>query len=127
MIRIALVNSSLLVRHHCKWHTSKIPFTTMCVRAQISALEIAIRLNVSKEEEAGESFKVEITNTLSAEKDQPPPLSLVEVQAPEASFRQPTEAEISILSFSELRDARRHAQELSNEFARLLNRGSSLE
>ena len=67
---------------------------------------------------------MEITNTLNAEKDQ---LNLVEVQAAEGTFRQPTAAEVSILTFSKLRDARRHAQELSNEFARLLNRGSSLE
>jgi hypothetical protein len=71
--------------------------------------------------------KVEITNTLNAEKDQQPQLSLVEFQAAERIFRQPTAAEISILNFWKLRDARSHAQELSNEFARLLNRGSSLE
>ena len=70
---------------------------------------------------------MEITNTLNAEKDQQPQLSLAEVQATEVTFRQPTAAEVSILAFSKLRDARRHAQELSNEFARLLNRGSSLE
>ena len=67
---------------------------------------------------------MEITNPLNAEKDQQPQLSLAEVQAAEGTFRQPTAAE---LTFSKLRDARRHAQELSNEFARLLNRGSSLE
>jgi hypothetical protein len=74
--------------------------------------------------------KVEITNTLYAEKDQQPQLSLVEFQAAERSFRQPTAAEVaevSILTFWKLRYARSHAQELSNEFARLLNRGSSLE
>ena len=70
---------------------------------------------------------MEITNTLNAEKDQQPQLSLVEVQAAEGSFRQPTAAEVSILTFSKLRDARSHVPELSNEFARLLNRGSSLE
>ena len=70
---------------------------------------------------------MEITNSLNAEKDQQPLLSLGEVQAVEGTFRQPTAAEVSILAFSKLRDARRHAQELSNEFARLLNRGSSLE
>ena len=70
---------------------------------------------------------MEITNTLNAEKDQQPHLSLAEVQAAEGTFRQPTAAEVSMLTFSKLRDARRHAQELSNEFARLLNRGSSLE
>jgi hypothetical protein len=70
---------------------------------------------------------VEITNTLNAEKDQPPQLSLVEPQAAEASFRQPTAAEVSILTFYKLRYARSQAQELSNEFASLLNRGSALE
>ena len=70
---------------------------------------------------------METTNTLNAEQDQQPQLSLVEIQAAEGIFRQPTAAEVSILTFSKLRDARRHAQELSNEFARLLNRGSSLE
>ena len=71
--------------------------------------------------------EVEITKTLKAEKDQQSQLSLAEVLAAEGAFRQPTAAEISILTFSKLRDSRRHAQELSNEFARLLNRGSSLE
>jgi hypothetical protein len=70
--------------------------------------------------------KVEITNTLYVEKDQPQP-SLVELQAAEGSFRQPTPAELSLLSFWKLRYARSRTQELSNEFARLLNRGSSLE
>ena len=70
---------------------------------------------------------MEITNTLNAEEDQHPRLSLVEFHAAEGSFRQPTAAEVSIITFSKLRDARIHAQELSNEFARLLNRGSSLE
>lgn len=100
----------------------------MCVRTQNSALEIDIRLNHLKRrgKQARES-KVEITNALNAEKDQPPQLSLVEPQAAEASFRQPTAAEVSILTFYKLRYARSHAQELRNEFARLLNRGSSLE
>ncbi|HEX6729930.1 MAG TPA: hypothetical protein VF074_07955, partial [Pyrinomonadaceae bacterium] len=40
--------------------------------------------------------------------------------------RQPTAAEVSGLTFG-LCDSRIHAQELSNQFARLLNRGSSLE
>ncbi len=66
---------------------------------------------------------MEITNTLYVEKDEPQ-LSLVELQAGKESFRQPTPAELSILSFW---NARSRAQELSNEFARLLNRGSSLE
>ena len=101
----------------------------MCVRAQTPALGIVIRFEPSEkgEESRRESQKVEITNTLNAEKDQQPQPSLVEFQAAEGSFRQPTAAEISILNFWKLRDARSHAQELSNEFARLLNRGSSLE
>jgi hypothetical protein len=43
------------------------------------------------------------------------------------SFRQPTAAEVSALVFQKLQNVRIHAQELSNQFARLLNRGSSLE
>jgi len=70
---------------------------------------------------------MEIINKSHTEKDQPPQLSLVEVQAAEATFRQPTAAEVSILTFYKLRYARSHAQELRNEFAGLLNRGSSLE
>ena len=70
---------------------------------------------------------MKITNTLSAENDPPPQLSLVGPQAAEGDFRQPTAAEVSILAFCKLRNAHNHAQELSNEFARLLNRGSSLE
>jgi hypothetical protein len=99
----------------------------MCVRAQTSALATAIRLNHLKKREAGERFKVEITNTLYAEKDQQPQVKLAEFEATEGSFRQPTPTELSILTFWKLRYARSHEQELSNEFARLLNRGSSLE
>ena len=40
---------------------------------------------------------------------------------------QPTAEEISRLTFAKLRDIRIHTQELRNRFARLLNRGSSLE
>jgi hypothetical protein len=79
------------------------------------------------EESRARESKVDITNTLNAEKDQQPQLSLVDVQAAEGSFRQPTAAEVPILTFWKLRYARSRAQELSNEFARLLNRGSSLE
>ena len=39
----------------------------------------------------------------------------------------PTAEEISRLTFAKLRDIRVHTQELRNRFARLLNRGSSLE
>ena len=42
-------------------------------------------------------------------------------------FRQPTAAEVSGLPFGQLPDNRIRPQELSNLFARLLNRGSSLE
>ena len=77
------------------------------------------------EESRRENLKVETTNTSYAEKDQQPQQSLVEFKAAEESFRQPTAAEL--LTFWQLRYAHTHAQELSNEFARLLNRGSSLE
>jgi hypothetical protein len=70
---------------------------------------------------------VEITNTFFAEKHQPPREGLAEVPGAEGAFTQPTAAEVSLLTFSQLRDDRSHTQELSNEFARLLNRGSSLE
>src|ERR1044071_7719795 len=82
------------------------------------------RTNLKREESKARESKVEITNTLIAEKDQHPQLSLVDFQAAEGSFRQPTAAEVSILTFRKLRYARSRAQELSNEFARLLNRGS---
>ena len=42
-------------------------------------------------------------------------------------FVGPTAEELARLSFARLRDLRIHAQELRNRFARLLNRGSSLE
>ena len=82
--------------------------------------------NHLKEEESGRESQVEITNT-DAEKHQQPQLNLVEFQAAEGSFKQPTAAEISILNFWKLRDDGSHTQELSNEFAHLLNRGSWLE
>jgi hypothetical protein len=85
------------------------------------------RTNLKREESKAIESKVEITNTLNAEKDQHTQLSLVDLQAAEGSFRQPTAAEVSILTFCKLRYACSRAQELSNEFARLLNRGSSLE
>ena len=81
------------------------------------------RINLNRATES----KVEITNTLNSEKDQQPQLSLAEFQPAEESFRQPTPAELSIHTFWKLRYACSHEQELSNEFARLLNRGSSLE
>jgi len=42
-------------------------------------------------------------------------------------FRQPTAEEMSRLVFAQLRDSCVHEQEARNYFARLLNRGSSLE
>jgi hypothetical protein len=98
----------------------------MCVRAQ-TPFGIAIRSHQSEREEtkAIES-KVQITDRLYVEKDQPQ-LSLGELQAAEGSFRQPTPAELSVLSFLKARYAHSREQELSNEFARLLNRGSWLE
>jgi len=83
--------------------------------------------NLKREERKAIESKLEITNTLNAETDQQPQLNLAEFQAAEGSFRQPTAAELSILTFWKLRYARSHEQELRNEFARLLNRGSSLE
>jgi len=100
----------------------------MCVRAQTPALVLLYDLDhLKRRGKAARELKVEITDTLYTEKHQQPRLSLVESQATQGSFRQPTAAEVSILTFPELRYARNHAQELSNEFARLLNRGSSLE
>jgi hypothetical protein len=100
----------------------------MCVRAQTPALGLLYDLNHLKRggKRARES-KVEITNALFGEKHQRPPQSLVDLPVAERIFRQPTAAEVSILTFYKLRYARSRAQELSNQFARLLNRGSSLE
>jgi hypothetical protein len=47
--------------------------------------------------------------------------------AGEAVSGPPTPEEISRLTFARLRDVRIHAQQLRNQFAGLLNRGSSLE
>ena len=41
--------------------------------------------------------------------------------------RPPTAAEVASFTFDKFRDARLRTQSLSNQFARLLNRGSSLE
>ena len=90
-------------------------------------LSVLLRFRGSEGGKQARESQVEITNTLNAEKDQQPQLSMVEFQAAEGSFRQPTAAEISIFNFWKLRDASSQAQELSNEFARLLNRGSPLE
>jgi hypothetical protein len=42
-------------------------------------------------------------------------------------FVEPTAEELSSLTFAKLRSLRIHTQELRTRFARLLNRGSSLE
>ena len=100
----------------------------MCVRAQTSALALLYKSDhLKREERRAIESKVEITNTLNPEKDQQPQPNLAEFQAVEGSFRQPTPAELSILTFWKLRYVRSRAQESSNEFARLLNRGSPLE
>jgi hypothetical protein len=52
---------------------------------------------------------------------------IVNDNGPGAAAAQPTPEEISRLTFAKLRDLRIHTQELRNQFARLLNRGSSLE
>jgi len=70
---------------------------------------------------------VEVNNPFNTEGNQQAPSTLMKSQAAEGGFRQPTAAELSILTFWQLRYARSRAQEVSNEFARLLNRGSSLE
>jgi hypothetical protein len=85
------------------------------------------RTNLKRAESKAIESKVEITNKLNADNDQHTQPSLVDFQAAEGSLRQPTPAELSILYFWKLRYARSRAQELSDDFARLLNRGSSLE
>ncbi len=42
-------------------------------------------------------------------------------------FVEPTAEELARVTFAKLRDFRIHTQELRNQFARLLNRGSPLE
>jgi hypothetical protein len=69
---------------------------------------------------------MEITDSLGAETGREPHGSIPN-QAAKGGFRQPTAAEVSTLAFWKSRCARTLAQERSNEFARLLNRGSSLE
>jgi hypothetical protein len=50
------------------------------------------------------------------------------VQDAQGVFRQPTAHEVSRLTYGQLRDVRLHAEEQAhNDFAYLLNRGSSLE
>lgn len=51
----------------------------------------------------------------------------VKAAGAEAAGSPPTAEEIARLTFAALRDIRIHTQELRNRFARLLNRGSSLE
>jgi hypothetical protein len=49
------------------------------------------------------------------------------LQDPKGFFGQPTVEEVSRLTFGSLPDIPTHAQELRNQFAHLLNRGSSLD
>jgi len=102
----------------------------MCVSQQTDTLAwftfITIQVATKSRRERARELKVEITNSLGAETEPQPPGSLLN-QAAKRDFRQPTAAEVFTLAFWKLRYARSLAQEQSNEFARLLNRGSSLE
>ena len=49
------------------------------------------------------------------------------VKDPKGFFRHPTAEEVSRLTRGKSRDSALYAQEARNQFARLLNRGSSLE
>lgn len=49
------------------------------------------------------------------------------VKYPKGFFRHPTAQEVSRLTRGKSRDSGLYAQEARNQFARLLNRGSSLE
>jgi len=53
--------------------------------------------------------------------------TMVKDTGSKAVCNQPTAEEISRLTFAKLREIGIHTQELRNRFARLLNRGSSLE
>lgn len=81
---------------------------------------------------SGGSSQVEATNPLHVDAAQTArPGSLEDVskdrQYPKGRFRLPTAEELSGLTFGPLHEIRIHAQELRNQFANLLNRGSSLE
>jgi len=80
-------------------------------------------LSSEKRGKQARDLKVEIIDP----KNREAPLRPGEFPAGERIFTQPTPAELSILTFWKTRYALSRAQELSNEFARLLNRGSSLE
>jgi hypothetical protein len=99
----------------------------MCGRAQTSVSQCYTFEHLKRRGKQASESKVEIANNLYAEKHPQPPLKLAASNASEGSFRQPTEAEVSILTFENLRYARSHVPEFNNEFARLLNRGSELE
>ncbi|HET6889741.1 MAG TPA: hypothetical protein VFH31_01455 [Pyrinomonadaceae bacterium] len=67
-----------------------------------------------------------------AEVTEKPQRSLVKdvdgwVKYPKGFFLHPTAEEVSRLTGGKSRDSGRYAQEARNQFARLLNRGSSLE
>lgn len=49
------------------------------------------------------------------------------VKYPKGFFRHPTAEEVSRLTSRKSRDSNLYAQEARNQFARILNRGSSLE
>jgi lambda repressor-like predicted transcriptional regulator len=68
-----------------------------------------------------------MTNTSHFEENQQSELRVVEFPEAEKIIKQPTALEVSVLTFWKLRYARSHEQELNNDFAHLLNRGSSLE
>ena len=72
--------------------------------------------------EAASTFRIELAKETSPVSD-----ASDGRQDSKGFFGQPTAEEVSRLSSGKLRDIRIHAQELRNQFAHLLNRGSSLE
>jgi hypothetical protein len=100
----------------------------MCVSQQTDTLAwfTFITIRDRRKRKAGRKSKVETSKLLGAETGLGRDRSLLN-QAARGNFRQPTAAEVSTLAVWMLRYARTLAQEQSNEFARLLNRGSSLE
>jgi hypothetical protein len=82
------------------------------------------------EKERAKRIKVEATNPFRAEVAQQTMRSPLghandRPRASKVLFAPPTPEEVSGLAFWKLRDI--HAQEVRNQFAHLLNRGSSLE
>lgn len=70
---------------------------------------------------------MEVINLSSTEMTKMNRESTIREPGSQAKPSPPTAEELSRLTFAKLRDLRIHAQELRNQFARLLNRGSSLE